>query len=429
MYILSEIIGVISEVIIIFLFIQGVFSKKALSPLAFIFSFFFYGAGLLSLSFIISAAILRIIFCGVGIVLLVLFLYHSNLVQAVFIGIVFCAVYMMIDVFVMLLASLFSIDSGVIMSHSVTRSIYIVTTHILLLVAVLIILCFVRNKSNAVTFPFVLILSPGYVISITLGLSFCRYLQNSAEDLPLPFLFASLALLYMNIVIVFYAQQAKISADKQRETELAEHHYQMQELYYTQLQSEQDEARALFHDMSKRMKAMKALVRENSTKEANLLLEETQSLYENLGTVVDVGNPIISAILNEYKEKAVKESISFTFSVSVPPQLNLSAVDCYIILGNTLDNAIEGALSTAEVDRKIHLQLRQHQGTLFYKLENSCTKSHTIRKRSKSHGYGLQNVNKCIEKYHGEMITSYANGIFTFTSQMSCGLCEMDRTF
>lgn len=420
MYILTEIIGVISEVLIIYLFIQGVFLEKE-HPRWVTFCFFIaYGFGLLILSFMNDAAYLRILFCGSGILLLVLLLFEAKLIQAVFMGISFCAIYMMIDILIMLLASLLHIDSDLIMSHSISRCVYIATTHIFLLVAISVVLCFVRHKSSAITFRFVLVLSPGYIMSIWLGLSFCQFLQNSDNDLPLPFLYASIALLYMNILLVFYAQQAKISADKQREIEIAEHHYKMQELYYSQLQTEQNETRALFHDISKRMRAMDTLVSTSSSEQAKELLEETKNLYNSIGNVVDVGNSVISAILNEYKNRAEHEKIDFSFSVSVPEQLNISAIDCYIILGNTLDNAIDGTISVPEAERKIFLQLRQHQGTLFYKLENSCTQSHVTRKRSKNHGYGLRNVRKCIEKHAGDMVTSFENGKFTFTSRITC---------
>lgn len=420
MYMLTEIVGVISEVLIVYLFIQGIFLEKEHPRWVSVCSFVVYGLGLLILSFMNDAAYLRIIFCGSGILLLVLLLFESKPVQAVFMGISFCAIYMMIDILIMLLASLLHIDSGVIMSHSISRCVYIVTTHIFLLLAISIVLCFVRQKSSAITFPFVLVLSPGYIMSIWLGLSFCRFLQNSESDLALPFLFASIALLYMNIVLVFYAQQAKISSDKQREIEIAEHHYRMQELYYSQLQNEQNETRALFHDISKRMRAMNTLVSANSSDQAKELLAETQDLYNNIDSVVDVGNSVLSAILNEYKNRAEYEKIDFSFSVSVPEQLSISAIDCYIILGNTLDNAIDGAMAVPESDRKIFLQLRQHQGTLFYKLENSCTQSHATRKRSKNHGFGLRNVRKCIEKHAGDMVTSFENGKFTFTSRITC---------
>lgn len=420
MYMLTEIIGVISEVLIVYLFIQGVFPEKEHPRWVAFCYFIVYGLGLLILSFMNDAAYLRILFCGSGILLLVLLLFEAKPIQAVFMGISFCGIYMMIDIVIMLLASLLHIDSGLIMSHSISRCVYIVTTHIFLLVAISVVLCFVRQKSSAITFPFVLVLSPGYIMSIWLGLSFCRFLQNSDSDLPLPFLYASIALLYMNIVLVFYAQQAKIAADKQREIEIAEHHYKLQELYYSQLQNEQNETRAFFHDISKRMRAMDTLVSTNSSEQAKELLEETQNLYNNIGNVVDVGNSVISAILNEYKDRAEHEKIDFSFSVSVPDHLNISAIDCYIILGNTLDNAIDGAISVPEAERKISLQLRKHQGTLFYKLENSCTQSHVTRKRSKNHGYGLRNVRRCIEKHAGDMVTSFENGKFTFISRITC---------
>ncbi len=420
MYVLTEIIGVISEVLIIYLFIQGIFLEKEHPRWAAFCSFTSFGLGLLILSFMNDAAFFRILFCGSGILLLALLLFETKPIQAVFLGISFCGIYMMIDILIMLLASLLHIDSGLIMSHSISRCVYIVTTHIFLLVAISVVLCFVRQKSSAITFPFVLVLSPGYIMSIWLGLSFCRFLQNSDSDLPLPFLYASIALLYMNIVLVFYAQQAKISADKQREIEIAEHHYKMQELYYSQLQNEQNETRSLFHDISKRMRAMDTLVSTNGAEQAKELLAETQNLYNNIGNVVDVGNSVISAILNEYKDRAEHEKIDFSFSVSVPEQLNISAIDCYIILGNTLDNAIDGAMSVPEAERKISLLLRQHQGTLFYKLENSCAPSHVTRKRSKNHGYGLRNVRKCIEKHAGDMVTSFENGKFTFISRITC---------
>lgn len=247
MYILAEVIGVISEVFIIYIFIQGICPKKERSPIAILLAYVGYGAGLLILSFIGNASVLRIGFCCLGIVLLVSFFYTANGIQALFMGMAFCAIYMLIDVGVFIAASLLHIDSDLIMSRGTARCIYIATTHIILLAAISIVLCFFKSKSNAITFSFFLVLSPGYIISILLGLSFCRYLQASGSDLPLPFLFASIALLYMNIVLVFYAQQAKISAKARQEIEIAEHHYKMQELYYSQLQNEQNETRALFH--------------------------------------------------------------------------------------------------------------------------------------------------------------------------------------
>ena len=419
MYILTEVIGVISEVLIIWLFIQGMFARKSRHNAAFFLSYLGYGCGLTFFSLACGTAYTRIFFCGIGIVMLTYFLYESRLIQAFFTGAAFCAIYMMIDVSIFLLASLLDIDSELIMSHGITRCVNIIKTNILLLVVITILLALTKRKRSAITLPFICILSPGYVISILLGLSFCKYLQTTGEDLPLSFLFASIALLYMNIVLVFYAEQAKLASEREREIEIAEHHYVMQEQYYAQLRSEQNETRAMFHDISKHMQAMRTLVDDNQAELAKDVLAETQLLYDSIGNVVDVGNSIISVILNEYKTKAEDEEITFTFSVSVSENIGISAVDCYIILGNTLDNAIEGALSVSEGNREIHLQLRQHKNTLFYKVENTCSNVHALRRRDKKHGFGLKNVKKCVDKYSGDMTTSMEGEKFIFMARLN----------
>lgn len=420
MYILTEVMGVISEVLIIWIFIQGNYISRNTAPWIDLIGWFLYGCGLMVLSFIEGAVYERIMFCGCGIVLLTFFLYEANLLQSVCTGIAFCAIYMMTDVFIFLLSSLYGFDSQTIMQRSPARCVYIITTHIFLLAIISLVLLLKKNRSSAITLPFVLIMLPGYIISILLGLSFCKYLEVSGENLPTPFLFASSAMLYMNIILVFYAEQAKKASDRKRKIEIAEHHYTMQEQYYEQLRLEQNETRSLFHDISKHLRAMQALVNENELNQAQNLLKETQTLYRNIGNVVDVGNYVISVLLNEYKNRAQEEGIEFIFSVSISEDIKLAAVDCYIILGNTLDNAFEGTLSVPEGNRKISLQLRQHQQTLFYKIENTCSPVHAQRKRDKNHGFGLQNVRKCLNKYSGDMITSIEEGKFVLMAHLTC---------
>lgn len=422
MYILTELVGVVSEVLIIWLFIQGYFQKNNRNMWLRVMAYCLYGLGLAILSYNEEAVYGRIAFCGIGIVFLVFFLYESKLLQAVFTGCAFCAIYMMTDVFIFLLASLYGVNPELMMQRSITRCVFIVTSHILLLAVVSLVMLPTRKKHSVVTLPFMLIVAPGYVIGILLGLSFCKYLDMTGEELPLPFLFASIALLYMNVVLVFYSQQAKQSSEQKHEIEIAEHHFAMQEQYYEQLRSDQDETRALFHDISKHLRAMQALAAECNMEEARTLFSETQRLYHNIGNVVDVGNNVVSVLLNEYKNRAEAVGVDFSFSVSIPPELPISAVDYYIILGNTLDNAIEGALSAPEGQRTITLQLKQHQHTLFYKLENTCSQSHVWRKRDKNHGYGLHNVKKCIEKYSGDMTTSAQNGKFVFMARLTCAM-------
>ena len=163
---------------------------------------------------------------------------------------------------------------------------------------------------------------------------------------------------------------------------------------------------------------MRALVSENNTEEAGILLHDTTEWFKNMNSVVDVGNPIVSIILNEYSQKAKQHNIAFKFDVSIPENWSIAAVDAYIILGNTLDNAIEACCMLPEEERYIHLQMRTFHDILFYKLENPY-KPEAAKSKGKKHGYGLQNVRKCVEKYHGDMSIEQDSCIYKITIRLN----------
>lgn len=345
--------------------------------------------------------------------------FESKALQAIYASVAFLALYILTEVTTMTIFAFFEIDSQTIMSQTPSRMLCNITIHICLLFLTILILAVTKRKRSAITLPFLFALSPGCLAGIFLGISFCRSVQMDKEAMPLPFLIAAIVLLYMNILILFYAERAKESADRRRKMELAEHHYAMQEQYYAELRSEQEETRAMFHDINKCMLAMRALVDESNSEEASRMQEEAQSLFDSLGKVVDVGNPIISVILNEYKSTAEEADIPFEFDVSIPQKLGISAIDAYVLLGNTLDNAIEACASLPTEKRYIRLQMRLFHNILFCRLENPYAERYHSQKKGKNHGYGLQNVRKCIEKHHGDMSITDENGIFTISIRLN----------
>lgn len=251
--------------------------------------------------------------------------------------------------------------------------------------------------------------------------------------MSVPVLISAIGLLYLNIVIILYAERAKSASDQKLQAELAEHHYAMQEQYYTQLRSEQEETRAMFHDINKYMQAMRTLAAEANAAEVNQMMAETQELFESLTTVVDVGNSVVSTILNEYREITEDADIPFNFDVSVPPNLGISAVDLYVLLGNTLDNAIEACQSLPIEERYIRIQMRIYHNILFYQIENPYAEGYPQRSRGKNHGYGLQNVRKCVDKHDGHMSITQEGNKFVLSMRLNecvpidCKLLESDH--
>lgn len=382
-------------------------------------SYIAFGVILTALAFLTNVSFLRLVFCATGLGMIVYFFSQSSVLQAVYASISYSGLYVLNEMLVFGLFSLFHIDVQQIMSDARTRTMAIIITHMLLWLCVLIVLAITKRRRTAITLSFLLTLTPGYIAGIVLGLSFCMHVLSGDEVMPVPILASAIGLLYLNIVIVLYAERAKSASDQKLQSELAEHHYAMQEQYYAQLRSEQEETRAMFHDINKYMQAMRTLAAEGNAAEVNLMMAETQELFDSLTTVVDVGNSVVSVILTEYREITEDADIPFTFDVSVPQNLGISAVDLYVLLGNTLDNAIEACQSLPAEDRYLRIQMRTYHNILFYQIENPYAKDYLQRSRGKSHGYGLQNVQKCVEKHNGHMSISQNDNKFVLSMRLN----------
>lgn len=433
-YILAELAGVVAEILLAHIYFKGFFTKRSHPRWAMVGSYIAFGVILTALAFLPNVSFLRLVFCATGLGMIVYFFSQSSVLQAVYASISYSGLYVLNEMLVFGLFSLFHIDVQQIMSDARTRTMAIIITHMLLWLCVLIVLAITKRRRTAITLSFLLTLTPGYIAGIVLGLSFCMHALSGDEVMPVPILVSAIGLLYVNIVIVLYAERAKSASDQKLQAELAEHHYAMQEQYYAQLRSEQEETRAMFHDINKYMQAMRTLAAEGNAAEVNQMMAETQELFESLTTVVDVGNSVVSTILNEYREITEDANIPFSFDVSVPQNLGISAVDLYVLLGNTLDNAIEACQSLPIEERYIRIQMRIYHNILFYQIENPYAEGYPQRSRGKNHGYGLQNVQKCVEKHNGHMSISQNENKFVLSMRLNdcvpidCKLLERDHS-
>ena len=419
MYIIAELTGVVTEMLLAHIYFNGFFTKRSRPWWAMGSAYIVSGIILALLSFVPNASFLRLAFYAIALLLIAYSFFSASIIQAIYASISYCCLYVLNEMLIFGLFSLFHIDAQTIMSYGQTRAIGIIISHMLLWLCVLIVLAITKRKRTAITLPFLLTLTPGYIAGIILGLSFCQQVLSGDERMSVPVLVSAIGLLYLNIVIILYAERAKSASDQKLQAELAEHHYAMQEQYYTQLRSEQEETRAMFHDINKYMQAMRTLATEGNAVEVNQMMAETQELFDSLTTVVDVGNSVVSVILNEYREITEDADIPFNFDVSVPPNLGISAVDLYVLLGNTLDNAIGACQSLPIEERYIRIQMRIYHNILFYQIENPYAEGYLQCSRGKNHGYGLQNVRKCVEKHDGHMSVSQNDNKFILSMRLN----------
>lgn len=191
--------------------------------------------------------------------------------------------------------------------------------------------------------------------------------------------------------------------------------------YYERLEEVNQETRAIKHDMRNHMLVISDLV-ENG--EADELKKYVAGITESAVTnerLIQTGNPIADAILNEKYHIARGQKINISADLQLSKEMNIEAADLCAILSNSIDNAIE-ACEKIEIEdnREIIITGRINHGYLIIQVMNKIQDEVIIRnnmiktskKDKKQHGYGLANIKESVAKYKGELNLSLKEHCF-----------------
>lgn len=236
-----------------------------------------------------------------------------------------------------------------------------------------------------------------------------------ASENQFPFILSTVAVLIINIVICIYTETEKNFYMLQERHHIMEQQIKYQEKYYQDTIALQEEFRSLWHDMQKYMLAIETMVSGNRLEEANVELSSLTKSFDHLKQVIHTGNQMVDGILNYGMQKANSANVKIDFDLWIDPMLDFPTTDFYIIVGNTIDNAIDAccAVSTPE-QASISLTLRQQNHVLLYEISNPIPSS-PVKKTGNIHGYGLSNVKECVRRNQGNFSVSTENGIFHIT--------------
>lgn len=237
--------------------------------------------------------------------------------------------------------------------------------------------------------------------------------RRSGIGLPIIIFFADLWMLYASVHLVQVRKKMEAKISELLEAQQKSHHYALQEEYYRQLRDKQDETRALWHDLNKYLKAAKA-----ETPDAPSLAQ-LENMIHCATQIVDVGNNVLNVILNEYDQSARVSGVDLRMRVQVSPVLPITPADLYILIGNTMDNALEACRELPAGQRIIDLTLRTHNNVLYYKLTNPYMNHINHNIPDSVRGYGLPNVHRCVQKYDGNVDIWKENGFFTVSAHLN----------
>ena len=378
--------------------------------------FVLYGCILALLSVFPIPAMIRGGYSLISIVLIAKFGYDSKILNGIYATLAFNLLAIVADILSIVLLNRLGIQTSQLDHGGSSRAVCIVVAKLIVLVLIQISTQIIRKNDSII---------PRWTIPLVVGQLFSIFaeallLQLSIYENISTFYIAiySACLLYINLVICFYTETIKSAYNERHMRELAEQQLQIQVSYYEKEQQARDATRALWHDIKKYTNATQDLFQHGDMENAVQSLQQATTALSEIHQTVDVGNAVVNGILERALEQVQNQGISLDFNVWVSDQLPISAVDLYIIMGNTIDNAIEACQQVPAADSPtISLTLRQQNHTLFYAIDNPIPAKQG-KKPGDVHGYGIRNVKNCVAKYHGMTTVSKQDGVFSVQIQL-----------
>lgn len=231
----------------------------------------------------------------------------------------------------------------------------------------------------------------------------------------------SSGLLIINFLIFVLCDRVLCVQSEQNKSQLLEQQNAYYVNQYLLTKEIQEESYKFQHDFKNILLGLRAKLQsgENDTniRELNRLLGN----IENPIGVCNSGNIIIDSIINYKQQVAEKYQIPFFFDLNIPPQLELDTVVMSVIMGNSLDNAIEACKEKRNVQRYIKIHMQYLNESLFIRVQNPYVNE--IRRNVKgevcstkfdkeAHGIGLKNIKKIVDECNGILDVAYDNSLF-----------------
>ena len=221
----------------------------------------------------------------------------------------------------------------------------------------------------------------------------------------------SVVILLVINVLVFYVyikladdlQVKRMNVVYEQQLELCERHQEETEISMLQI-------RDVRHSMRNHFISILAYAERG---ECDEIIQFVDDVIEDgkleLSGTVNTGNRVTDSLVGYWERIAEQKGIEFRSELSIPMEMPFKGADISLILGNLLENAVEGA-GKAEKRKYIRLKIKYDKKNLLIMVENSYKGTlvkgrgeelRTTKTDKDNHGIGLSSVRRVVGKYHG----------------------------
>ena len=190
---------------------------------------------------------------------------------------------------------------------------------------------------------------------------------------------------------------------------------EIQRNYYKDRIRDEERVRSIYHDMKNHLLLLQAQA--GNGQEVQKSIQELQSQVQEYENYHHTGNEFLDIIIRDKAKTAQEKQIDFNAAISFEDGAFIELLDISTIFGNALDNAIEASERLPEDHRLITVRANRVRDMLVIIVENNAISKQplsgeTTKEDTFSHGFGLPNIRKAVERYGGQCSIKTENGMF-----------------
>lgn len=196
---------------------------------------------------------------------------------------------------------------------------------------------------------------------------------------------------------------------------------QQEKLWESELASQQETTALVFqqrHDMHHHNAVIMEMLQNDDTEQLKAYMKSVDTALDVHNSNTFCSNSIANSIFNVYSRRAEAEGIKTTFHVSVPKVIGIDNIDLTCILGNALENAVEGCIRLPEDEEKeIIITAKFIDKRLRVQVENTCRTDIIFEgelplTQKQGGGTGTKSILYTAERYDGTAGFSVKDGKF-----------------
>lgn len=264
-----------------------------------------------------------------------------------------------------------------------------------------------KTKRIAVTQYWIYALISIYVLLNVGEILFLMKYELSGKDY-LFLLLVAIFIIIINLYLFHLLDMFSENRDLKYKLALYERQAKSNYEYYAKQIESNKTALSVIHDIRKHIRILEDLKQTSISSEIQKYTDAFENMIEPLLVKQYCGNIILNIIINDKVDYCQKHFIKFCVDVQNICFDYMKPIDITTVFGNILDNAIEACEKTN--DKELSLKIYPFNDFVYVEVINSFCgdikwdkKGHPMSLKGEGHGIGLENVEKVLQDYNGNI--------------------------